>query len=187
VFEVKFTSWVKMFNFMSKNDRFEIVKKMNASNEKKIYWNLTPEDIETNKSLIENSEFYNYLIRDSKISDVHCLINNTNKKNKYYKRHIILKSRGIKTELVDWYYKISSTYTHGSPASIDRARQKYINKDFIDHDSTKEILSVMQVASSFYCCTLIDIIDYYKLGKEPYLKEEIKLISEYKKVIINGH
>ncbi len=176
-----------MFNYMSSKDRFEIVKKMNASNDQKQLWSLTKEKIDDFKNRIINHECFTSLIENSKVADIYCLIDDTNKRNKYYKRHLILQSRGIKTELVDWYYKLSSTFTHGSPASIDSARQKYINKDYLEYDSTGETLSTLQVASSFYCCSLIDIISYFKLSKDLIGEKEIKLIQDYKGVITNGH
>ncbi len=172
-----------MFNYMSSKDRFEVVKKMNASNEQKRSWSLTQESIDNFKNRIIAHDFFNTLIEDAKVSDIHCLIDDTNKRNKYFKRHLILKSRGIKNELVDWYYKLSSTFTHGSPASIDRARQKYINEDYQYHDSTGETLSILQVASSFYCCTLIDIVSYFDLSEDLIDDKDFKLIKDYKGVI----
>lgn len=172
-----------MFNYMSSKDRFEIVKKMNASNDQKRLWNLTQGAIDDYKNRIINHEFYHMLIENLKITDIHCLIDDSNRKNKYFRRHLILKSRGIKTDLVDWYYKLSSTFTHGSPASIDRARQKYINIDYKNHNSIGEILSILQVASSFYCCTLIDVISHFNLNENLFEKDDIKLINEYKGII----
>ena len=176
-----------LFNYMSKKDRFEIVKRMNADNEKLKQWGLTNDDILESKAKIEHSIFFNELIEKALVKDIHCLSNDTDKKNKYYKRHLILKSRGIKTELVDWYYKMSSTFAHGSPASIDSARQHYINEEYIGYDTTGEALSTMQIASSFYCCTLLDVIDFYKIDNKPYIKQDKKLIMDYRGVITNGH
>lgn len=176
-----------MFNYMSKKDRFEIVKRMNASENDKKNWGLTQNEINNQKELIENHTIFKKLIEDLKITDLACLIDDTNKKNKYFKRHLILQSRKIKTSLTDWFYKMSSTFLHGSPAFIDSERQKYINPEFKGNDNTKHALVTMQVASSFYCATLLDVIKYFQLENEHFVKEDIKLISDYKSVIINGH
>lgn len=181
--EAKFR--LQLFNFISKKERFEIVKKMDIGIKQRKDWNLTEEVIENEKVSIIDSDFFKSLISENRISDFNCLINENDRKNKYYKRFYILKSRDIDSKLIDWYYKLSSSNTHGSPASIDRSRQKYINKDLINKNNTTEILSVMQIASSFYCCTMIDIITYYKLDNMEYIKPENKLVQDYSEVIKN--
>ena len=175
-----------MFNYMSKKDRFEIVRKMDASDSDKELWGLTLKEIESQKFKIENHTVFKVLVQENKINDLSTLIDYTNRRNKYFKRNLILESREIKTGLVDWFYKMSSMYIHGSPAFIDSERQKYINPEVKARDSALDSLLTMQVASSFYCCILLDIIKYFNLENEDFVKEEVKLITDYSLVIKNG-
>lgn len=178
---------LNLFNCISKKDRFAIIKKMNTPLDNAKSWGLTKNDITESKELIENSEFFKKLIEKNLISNFSCLVNDSDRKNKYYNRHLILKSRNIDTELTDWYYKMSSTFLHGSPSSIDRARQSYINQDYVNYDSKKEVLPTMQIVSSFYCMTLLEVFKYFEF-EENYLKEtDRELLTNYSNVITNNH
>lgn len=175
-----------LFNYISKKDRFEIVKKMNTPIDKLKLWSLTENEIKIDKDKIEKSDFYKKLIQEKLITDLNCLFSETNKNNKYYKRYQILKSRNISTEMISWYYKLSSSFLHGSPSLIDRIRQHYINQDYIDYDIQTEVLAIMQVASSLYCCLFIDSLSYFKFENN-YLDSTVhELITNYKNVITNG-
>jgi hypothetical protein len=177
---------LNLFNYISKKDRFEIAKKMNAPIEFYKINGLTKNEIEKSKELIETSPFYNKLIENESIISFSCLVNDSDRKNKYFNRYQILKSRNIRTDLVDWYYKMSSTFLHGSPASIDRARQTYINKEYLNYDYDKEVLSIMQVVTSFYSLTLLNVSDYFQFDESYLNKSDRELLINYGNVITNN-
>jgi hypothetical protein len=152
---------LSLFNYISAKQRFDLAKKMNVPKGKLNKWQLTNEDIQHQRSRIENSNFFKHLVEEKIVTDFNCLINEDDKKNLYLRKFKIYERRGLNISLYNWFYKMCSMYLHASPGAIDRQIQSYINPDLANFDPIPEIIEVMEIATSFQCVNIISVIEMF--------------------------
>lgn len=166
---------VDLFSYLSKKERQAAVKKLNPHITKLTDWELEDKHLIHKRNKIISNPTFIKLIQENKIQGFDSLINELDRKNKYWGRNLLFKKRNLNVQFLDSVYKINSFDTHGSPAAIERHIQNFVSnsKDTSKVENHKQTISIAHISASLYAKS---IMEYSKISSE--LEESIDQIEK---------